>query len=200
MTIGSALRCLPHVVSQIGAFQNLISHRAAAFLGVVMTSFLELFDITKITTSSYSPGSNSKVKRLQKTLIECLKATCVQGRPWATALIFVQMALRLAPIVGLGLSAFKLTTGGYRMNLPMDVVKIASFDKIHQHPNDIIKGIRADLDLMNKIVREHIIENQREMKLTFDEKVTPYSYSVGGIVLLNDHVEMVGVSGKLRRV
>jgi len=53
---------------------------------------------------------------------------------------------------------------------------------------------------MNKIVREHIIENQKEMKLTFDEKVTPYSYSVGGIVLLNDPVEKVGVSGKLRMV
>jgi len=53
---------------------------------------------------------------------------------------------------------------------------------------------------MNKIVREHIGENQREMKLSFDEKVTPYSYCVGGIVLLNDPVEKVGVSGKLRRV
>jgi len=76
------------------------------------------------------------------------------------------------------------------------VVKIASFDEGHQHPNDIIKGIRVDLDLMNKIVKEHIIKNQREMKLTFDEKVTPYSYCVGGIVLLNDPVEKVGVSGK----
>jgi len=82
----------------------------------------------------------------------------------------------------------------------MDVVKIASFDERHQHSNDIIKGIRADLDLMNKIVREHMIENQREMKLTFDEKVTPYSYCVGSIVLLNDPVEKVGVSGKLGRV
>jgi len=69
-TSGSAVRCLLHVISQISAFQNLISDRAAAFLGVVMTSFLKLFDITKISTSSYSPRSNSKVKRLQKTLIE----------------------------------------------------------------------------------------------------------------------------------
>jgi len=72
MTNGSAVRCLLHVVSQIGAFQNLISDRASAFLEVVMTSFLELFDITKISTSSYSPRSKSKVERLQKTSIECL--------------------------------------------------------------------------------------------------------------------------------
>jgi len=78
----------------------------------------------------------------------------------------------------------------------MDVVKIASFDEGHQHPNDIIKGIRVNLDLMNKIVRKHIVENQRDMKLTFDEKVTPYSYCVGGIGLLNNPVEKVGVSGK----
>jgi len=110
------------------------------------------------------------------------------------------MALRSAPIVGLGLSAFELTTGGYRMILPMDVVKIASFDEGHQHPNDIIKGIQSDLHLMNKIVKEHIIKNQKEMKLTFDEKVTPYSYCVGDIVLLNDPVEKVSVLGKLRRV
>jgi len=199
MTNGSAVRCLLHVVRQIGAFQNLIFDRAAAFLGVVMTSFLELFDITKISTSWYSPRSNSKVEHHQKTLIKCLKATCVEGRPCATALIFVQMALRSAPIVGLGLSPFELITDGYRRNLPMDVVKIASFDEGHQHLNDIIKGIGADLDLMNKIVRKHILENLKEMKLTFDEKVTPYSYSVGGIVILNDPVEKVGVSGKLGR-
>jgi len=37
------------------------------------------------------------------------------------------MALRSAPIIGLGLSPFELTSGGFRMNLPMDVVKIARF-------------------------------------------------------------------------
>jgi len=68
------------------------------------------------------------------------------------------MGLRSASLVGLGLSAFELTIAGYRMNLPMDVVKISSFDEGHQHPNDIIKGIRADLDLIKKIVKEHIIE------------------------------------------
>jgi len=110
------------------------------------------------------------------------------------------MALCSAPIVGLGIFAFELTTGGHRMNSPMNVVKLASFDEGNQHPNDIIKSIRSDLDLMNQIVREHIIENQKKLKLTFDEKVTPYLYSVGGIVFLNDSVKRVGVSGKLRRV
>jgi len=122
----------------------------------------------------------------------------VEGLPWATALIFVQKALRLAPIVGLGLSAFEITAGGYRISLSMNVVKITTFDEGRQHPNYIIKGIRSDLDLMNKIVREHTIDNQKEMKLPFGEKVTPYSYSVGGIVLLNDPVKRVGVSIKLR--
>jgi len=197
MTSGSAVKCPLHVVSKIGAFQNLISDWAAALLGIVMTSFLELFDITKISTFSSSPRSNSKVERLQKTLIDCLKAMCVKGRPLATTLIFIQMALRSAPIVVLHLSVFELTTGGYRMNIPIDVVKIASFDEGHQHPNDTIKGIRADLDLMNKIVWEHIVKNQRKMKLTFDEKVILYSYCVEGIVLLNDPVEKACVSGKL---
>jgi len=82
------------------------------------------------------------------------------GRTALGVWIFVQMALRSASIVGLGLSAFEITTGRGRMNLPMDVVKITTFDEGHQHPNDIIKGIQSNLDLMNKIVREHIIENQ----------------------------------------
>jgi len=38
------------------------------------------------------------------------------------------------------------------------------------------------------------------MKLAFDEKVTPYSYSVGLIVLLNDPVENVSCLGKLKLV
>jgi len=96
----------------------------------------------------------------------------VEGRPWATALIFLQTALRSAPIVGIGLFDFEIISAGYRMNLPMNVAKIAIFYEEHPNPNDIIKGSQSDLDLMNKIVREHILENQKEMKLAFDEKVT----------------------------
>jgi len=60
-------------------FKNLISDRASTFLGVVMTSFLELFGITKISTTSYSPRSNLKVERLQKTLIDVSQGH-VRGR------------------------------------------------------------------------------------------------------------------------
>jgi len=59
--------------------------------------------------------------------------------------------------------------------------------------------MRIDLDLMTKIIRENIIENQTEMKTVFDEKITPYPYAVGGVVILNDPVEKVGISEKLRR-
>jgi len=59
--------------------------------------------------------------------------------------------------------------------------------------------MRIDLDLMTKIIRENIIENQTEMKTVFDDKVTLYPYVVGGVVLLNDPVENVGIPGKLRR-
>jgi len=52
---------------------------------------------------------------------------------------------------------------------------------------------------MNKIIREHILEDQRDMTLAFDEKFTPYSYSVGSVILPNDPVENGGVLGKLRR-
>jgi len=58
------------------------------------------------------------------------------------------------------LSAFEIISESYRMNLPMDVAKIAIFDEEHPNPNDIIKGIRSDLDLMNKVVREHILETK----------------------------------------
>jgi len=59
--------------------------------------------------------------------------------------------------------------------------------------------MRIDFDLMNKIIKENILENQAEMKSAFDEKVTPYPYVVGGIVFLNNPVENVTVPGKLHR-
>jgi len=80
MTFATAVKCLQKVLAQIEAFKNLISDRAAAFLGRVMTSFCKLFDITKISTKSFSPRLNSRVECLQGTLINCLRATCTEGR------------------------------------------------------------------------------------------------------------------------
>jgi len=127
-----------------------------------MTSFLELSGITKISTTSYSPKSKFKVERLQKTLIDCLKPTCVEGRPWATALIFVQMALRSTLIVGIGLSAFEIISRRFRMNLLMDVVKIDTFGEEHPTPNDIMKGIRFDLDHIKKSEGTHTRRPKRD--------------------------------------
>jgi len=104
----TAVKCLLKDSSKIGAFKNLVTDRAAAFLGGVMTSFCELFGITKISTTSFSPRSNTRVERLQRKLIECLKDSYVQGRPWETSLIFVEKALRSSPIKGIGVSPFEI--------------------------------------------------------------------------------------------
>jgi len=86
-----------------------------------------------------------------------------------------------------------------RMNLPVDVSKLAAFDDKHQTPHDTVKTMRSNLEVMHKIIRTNILENQTDMKTAFDAKVRLYGYVKGGIVLLNDPVEKVGVSGKLRR-
>jgi len=85
------------------------------------------------------------------------------------------------------------------MAVPVDVAKIAAFDQEHQTPQEVIKEMRTNLDLMNKIIRTNVLENQQEMKTVFNEKVTPYYYKIGSVVLFNNPVEKVGQSGKLRR-
>jgi len=90
-----------------------VTNRAAAFLDGVMTSFFKLFGIAEINTTSFSPKSNSRVERLQRTLIECFKATCVEGQPWKTSLSFVAMVLKSLPIKGIGVSPFDLISSGY---------------------------------------------------------------------------------------
>jgi len=164
MTAITAVNCLLKVVGQIVAFKNLVTDRAAAFLGSVMTAFCELFDITKISTTAYSPHSNSRVERQQGTLINCLITTCTEGRPWGSALAFVEMALRSAPVKGMRIGAFEMINGGRMMCLPIDIAKISVFNNEHKTPQDTIDEMRTDLDLMNKIVRENIVENQVEMK------------------------------------
>jgi len=97
-------------------------------------------------------------------------------------------------------SAFEMISAGRKMLLPVDAAKISDFDDKHHMPQDMIKDMHIDLDLMNKIIRENILQNQNEMKSAFDGKVTPYPHCVvGSIVLLNDPVEKVGVLGNLHR-
>jgi len=101
------------------------------------------------------------------------------------------MALRSSPNEGIGFSPFEIFSSGYRMALPVDMAKMTTFDQEHPTPQDVIKEMRTNLDHMNKIIRTNILENQQEMKLIFDEKVTPYSYTIGSVVLLNNPVEKV---------
>jgi len=99
----------------------------------------------------------------------------------------------------MGISAFEMINESRRMCLPIDIAKIAVFNDEYQTPQDFIKEKRTNLDLMNKIFCENIVENQVETKNAFD-KVTPYKYEVGSLVLLNDDpVEKIGISGKFRR-
>jgi len=63
------------------------------------------------------------------------------------------MALRSAPIKGIGVIAFEILLAGCRMLLPVDAANIADFDDRHQTPKDTIKEMRVDLYLMNKIIR-----------------------------------------------
>jgi len=111
----------------------------------------------------------------------------------------VEMALRSSPKKGIGVSPFEIISSGYRMALPVDIAKIATFDQEHQKLQEVIKEMRTNLDLMNKIIQTNILENQQEMKTVFNGKVTPYHYRVGSLVLLNNPVEKVGQFGKLRR-
>jgi len=102
-------------------------------------------------------------------------------------------------IKGIGVFPFKIISSGNRMALPVDIAKIAAFDQEHQTPQEVIKEMRTNLDLMIKIIRTNILENQQEMKTVFDGKETPYHYTVGSVVLPNNPVEKVGQSGELRR-
>jgi len=71
------------------------------------------------------------------------------------------MALRSSPIKGIGVSAFEIISSGYRMALPVDMAKLTTFDEEHQTPQDVIKEMRTNLDLMNKIIQTNILESTR---------------------------------------
>jgi len=60
------------------------------------------------------------------------------------------------------------------MALLVDIAKIATFDQEHQTPQEVIKEMQTNLDLMNKIIRTNILENQQEMKTAFDDPVSLY--------------------------
>jgi len=75
------------------------------------------------------------------------------------------------------------------MPLPVDIAKIAAFEKEHQRPQEVIKKMRTNLDLMNKIIHTNILENQQEIKNAFDDKGTRCHYKAGSVVLLNNPVK-----------
>jgi len=64
---------------------------------------------------------------------------------------FIEISFRSSPIRGLGLSPFDLIRGGKSMYLPIDMMTLKKFDEENQNPQDDIKELRNNIDIISYI-------------------------------------------------
>lgn len=194
-----AVKCLLSVVSQVGAFQNLISDNAQSLVGKVMTLFCKLFDINKIRTSSYSAASNARVERMHSTLGNALRTSITNEKSWVDMLPFIEISLRSSPIRTLGLSPFELVHFGRAMCLPVDLIFLQKFDNENPDIPEYIREVRSNIDKLNEITMENKKLNQILMKEAYDKKASPFTYCVGQLIWLYDKVNKPNECHKLRK-
>jgi len=96
------------VIKEAGTFKTLISDHGQALTGKVMQAFCALFDIDKVRTSTHLPRSNSRAKRLHRSLGDHLRTFVTRTWSWSDCLPFIELARRSSPIAGLGLSSYEI--------------------------------------------------------------------------------------------
>jgi len=182
-----------HIICRYGAPRELLSDRGSNFLSKIVRHLCRVFDISKVSTTSYHPQCNGLVERMNGTLTHILRKTIC--RKQATWDVFVPAALY----------AYRVSTHPTLKVSPYELM----FGRTPRLPIDVLLG-KETLRISSPVIsfeafKDHVTETRRlAISLYEDEQsriATPTytpTFQVGDEVWLYTPVVKVGEVKKLK--
>ena len=110
-----------------------------SIMSKLVSALCDIFQVTKLRTSSFHPQTNGIYERQNSTLDQCMRAYCHENQEnWTEYLPSIMMAYRMTPgVQTTGFSPLEILFGR-KMKLPIDVSFVPQ-QNILKHQQNIFK-------------------------------------------------------------
>ena len=193
-------RILYHqIICRYGFPRKLLSDRAQGFMSKLIAELCKIFQITKVSTSSYHPQTNSSAERFNQSIIQHLKLYCHSKQStWPDILSSIMLAYRASPAVSSHQFSPYFLLFGREMTLALDT-------SLEPNPS-LPKSTRAHLHQLltnheeaRKIAKDNILKAQQKYSKYYDRSTQPPKFQVGHKVWLFCSRVLPGTSAKMVR-
>ena len=185
------------IICRYGAPSSLLSDRGAQFMSKLIKELCNIFQITKIQTSSYHPQTNASCERMNSFIWQTLRAYCKPDQSnWVQLLPSIMFAYRSTPATeSTQLSPFMILFGR-ECHLPIDTELLPQTEENIKSMQPL-EHIMQNFDITRKIATENIKAAQAKYKSQFDKKAQTPTYREGQKVWLYCAKRTVGLSPKM---
>ena len=174
-----------NVILRHGAPLRILSDRASNFLSELANEVYKLFQIKKLSTTSYHPQTNSLVERFNRTMTEMLSMFVNDEKNnWDILLPYITFAYNTSAHESTKISPFKLVYCREPV-LPIDAQLME--EKILHSGNDFKKKLKLGLEAREK-AKLFIEKNQVKQKEYYDKERINIQFEVEDMVWLNNPV------------
>ena len=176
-----------------------MSDRGQAFLSKLVSELCQIFQVTRLRTSSYHAQTNAQCERFNSYIASSLRSLCQdKTKDWPDKLPSILSAYRVTPCTQSTQFTPYFLLFKQEGRLPLDVSLIPSTNlptSAQQCMNDILSGI----EITQKLVRANVADAQRKYKTQYDKQSQPHRFVVGQRVWVYFPVVKQGTSHKLQR-
>lgn len=187
MSVGRVL--YNEIFTRFGMPASILSDQGQNVMSKLVSALCDIFQVTKLRTSSFHPQTNGICERQNSTLAQCMRAYCHENQEnWTEYLPSIMMAFRMTPgVQTTGFSPFEILFGR-KMKLPIDVSLVPQ-QNILKAPKEHIQDILKKIEVTRKIARENLQIVRDEMKEKHDQRASDIEFKRGQYVLLKqDHI------------
>ena len=182
------VRALIDIFSRFGIPEIVHSDKGRNFESTILKKTCAAFGIVKSRTTSYHPQGDGMVERLNRTLLQLLRAYVQQQSDWECQLPLLLYAYRTARHTSTHLSPFLLLMGREPV-LPI-MPSLAGDDGKGHDPHSYEHTLTVRLAELRDLVECHITQEAQRQKAFYDSTTKSRTFNVGDAVWL--HVPTAG--------
>ena len=170
------------IIARHGLFQKLVTDGARSFRNKLITELCKLLKIKHTITSAYNPAANSKVERMNQSLIRSMKLITEKQSDWAEYVTPVLMSYRASVTSSTGVSPY-YAIYGREMQLGIDLQLLQEMEKstdLQSYTSELIPRLRMTHD----IIQQNLKDNNDEMKRRYDQNTQTPNFQLGDKVMV----------------
>lgn len=183
------------IICRYGCMQYLLSDRAPAFVGSVISELSRKFGIKRLLTSAFHPQTNSQSEVINKTISSSLRILCQNEKDWVRHIPSILFSLRATVCPRLNYSPFQLLTGT-QMRIGADVSLPSLEDHVVTAEDHAIRTA-VRLAQIRDEARDRTKMFQDYNKEKYDRNSSIVSYKPGDLVWMLTPQVKPGLSKKL---